>query len=364
MKIDAHIKGTLFRSFAVVLLLAVGLAIGFSHKALALTSLQATPTPGKEDTSIFISWAQGGAEIDYSISVLDDQGKVAYKIPQRFGDGGFIGNRTTVDGLKPSTTYTVNVSASIGGGVKTTTVQTAAQATPVPVTPPPAGSSGSTCTPTTRSSCTNSAACADPAQGNGVWQKDPTDNSFACFSKTLADGCSESAIGKCTQSECPTMNGVWQKDPADNAFICASKPTSSTGDAGTPVDTTTTTTPTTGSSSGGSVACGDGTTAVDATKCASVPDAAANGGNCSDINQCDLFAKYLNPFIRLMSALVGVIVVISIILGGIQYGSSAGDPQKATQAKARIRNSIIALLVFLFLYAILNFVIPGGLFHG
>ena len=91
-------------------------------------------------------------------------------------------------------------------------------------------------------------------------------------------------------------------------------------------------------------------------------DPAVNGGNCSNVQHCDLITKYVNPLINFLAALVGVAVVISIVIGGIQYGSSAGDPAKVTAAKNRIRNAIIALVTFLLLYALLNFLIPGGLF--
>jgi len=105
------------------------------------------------------------------------------------------------------------------------------------------------------------------------------------------------------------------------------------------------------------VTCTDGS----APPCDTNADPAATGGNCANLAHCDLISKYINPFINFLSALVGVAVVISIVIGGIQYGSSAGDPQKVTAAKNRIRNAIIALLTFLFLYALLNFLIPGGL---
>ena len=88
---------------------------------------------------------------------------------------------------------------------------------------------------------------------------------------------------------------------------------------------------------------------------------AESSGDCSNINQCDLINNYVNPLVNFLAALVGVGVVTSIVIGGIQYSSSAGDPSKASAAKNRIRNAIIALVAFLLLYGMLNFLIPGGL---
>lgn len=84
--------------------------------------------------------------------------------------------------------------------------------------------------------------------------------------------------------------------------------------------------------------------------------------NCNK-NNCDLIAEYINPFISLLAAAFGTIAVISIILGGIQYITSEGDPQKTASSKRRITNTIVALIAFLFLYAFLEFLIPGGVFN-
>jgi hypothetical protein len=88
---------------------------------------------------------------------------------------------------------------------------------------------------------------------------------------------------------------------------------------------------------------------------------AALGSACPNISSCDLITKYVDPFINFLAILVGIGVVTSIIIGGIQYSSSAGDPGKASAAKNRIRDAIIALVTFLLLYGMLNFLIPGGL---
>ena len=64
----------------------------------------------------------------------------------------------------------------------------------------------------------------------------------------------------------------------------------------------------------------------------------------NQIGCVNLVKKYLDPLVKLLSALVGVFVAISLVVGGIQYSSSAGDPSKVTQAKKRIGEAIFALL--------------------
>lgn len=84
--------------------------------------------------------------------------------------------------------------------------------------------------------------------------------------------------------------------------------------------------------------------------------------NCTTSN-CDLVKTYLDPTVNVLSSMVALVVVASIIWAGIQYTSSEGDPQKVAKAKSRITNSIIAFLVFILLYAFLQFIIPGGLLN-
>jgi hypothetical protein len=64
--------------------------------------------------------------------------------------------------------------------------------------------------------------------------------------------------------------------------------------------------------------------------------------------------------IRFLSAGVGLVVIASIVYGGIQYTMSRGDPQATAAAVDRIRNSLLALLLFIFAYAIIAYIIPKG----
>jgi len=99
-----------------------------------------------------------------------------------------------------------------------------------------------------------------------------------------------------------------------------------------------------------------------ATDCTSV-DPAASGKCTSDSNSCDFVGKYINPAIKLLTGAVGVVAVISIIYAGIQYTTSAGDPKRVSDAKNRITQTVLALLAYAFLYAFLQFLVPGGIFN-
>jgi hypothetical protein len=90
-----------------------------------------------------------------------------------------------------------------------------------------------------------------------------------------------------------------------------------------------------------------------------------NGGVCVKGGNAAAGQKiydWLTLFINFLSAIVGIIVVGSIIWAGIQYSSASADPQKVSAAKNRIKNAVLALVAYLFIYAFLNYLIPGGLF--
>jgi hypothetical protein len=79
-------------------------------------------------------------------------------------------------------------------------------------------------------------------------------------------------------------------------------------------------------------------------------------------SSCDLIKKYLNPIVTFLVGVPALVATISLVIGGIQYGSSADDPQKVAAAKSRMYNAILGLLGFVFLWSFLQFIMPGGVF--
>jgi hypothetical protein len=66
--------------------------------------------------------------------------------------------------------------------------------------------------------------------------------------------------------------------------------------------------------------------------------------------------------IRFLSVGVGLVVIASVVYSGIMYSVSQGNPEKTAQAKSQIQTAIIALIFYLFIFAIVQFLVPGGLF--
>lgn len=77
-----------------------------------------------------------------------------------------------------------------------------------------------------------------------------------------------------------------------------------------------------------------------------------------------LYAKYLNPAIALLSAIMGLVVVIAIVYGAFEYTTSNGDPQRAAAGRQKIINALLGLVAFILLYTFLQFIVPGGFLNG
>ena len=71
--------------------------------------------------------------------------------------------------------------------------------------------------------------------------------------------------------------------------------------------------------------------------------------------------NYIFILINVLSAILGIVITISIIIAGIQYSASAGNPQAVEASKKRITNAALALLTFAFMYGFLQWIVPGGI---
>lgn len=73
-----------------------------------------------------------------------------------------------------------------------------------------------------------------------------------------------------------------------------------------------------------------------------------------------LILKYSVDLINILSAVAGMAIVGSIMIAGYQYMTARDNPGQIEAAKKRIVWALVALGLFIFMYAILDFLIPGG----
>lgn len=88
----------------------------------------------------------------------------------------------------------------------------------------------------------------------------------------------------------------------------------------------------------------------DLTACEEIGDQGTRGN--------DLMTT-LNVIINVAIGVIGFVAVVMIIVGGLQYTTSAGDAAKVTKAKNTIMYGVIGLVVALLAFAIVNFILTN-----
>lgn len=96
----------------------------------------------------------------------------------------------------------------------------------------------------------------------------------------------------------------------------------------------------------------------------------AGEGNCASDTAFSFNGKKENVGIRdlaveifrFLSAAVGIAVVAGIATGGIMYSLASGNPSKTQKGMTIIINSVLGLVLYLLMFAIINFLVPGGVF--
>lgn len=86
---------------------------------------------------------------------------------------------------------------------------------------------------------------------------------------------------------------------------------------------------------------------------------AANSALCEQANPSgnnDKFNKVIENITNTLLFAIGIISVIMIIVGGLKYTTSDGDPAKAKSAKNTVLYAVVGLVIAVLAYAIVQFV--------
>lgn len=112
----------------------------------------------------------------------------------------------------------------------------------------------------------------------------------------------------------------------------------------------------TASAASATLKCGGATTSIiGGTVCGNAtPD---GSGQTSAIYAVLLFV------LNIMTAGVGILAVGGIVYGSILYASSGSKADQTKKAISVISNTVIGVAAYGFMYLVLNFLIPGGIFQ-
>lgn len=80
---------------------------------------------------------------------------------------------------------------------------------------------------------------------------------------------------------------------------------------------------------------------------APLPDVAADPGR-------------LNDFFNYVIGLIAIVSVLMVVIGGVNYILSSGDPAKANRAKNTIIYALVGLIIAMSAYALVAFVIGAA----
>jgi|GEM_PF-1320063 len=80
----------------------------------------------------------------------------------------------------------------------------------------------------------------------------------------------------------------------------------------------------------------------------------------TDISENPIF-YYLRQILIFLAGGVGLAVVGGIVAGSYMYITARANAAQVEKGKNVIINSVVGLLLFIFMYAILQFLIPGGI---
>ena len=94
--------------------------------------------------------------------------------------------------------------------------------------------------------------------------------------------------------------------------------------------------------------CGDNT----------IPQSVRDAAGC-DNSSSNALPTVVQNLLNVVIGITGIIAVIFIIIGGVQYMTSTGDAGKITKAKNTILYAVIGLVVVILAFAIVNFVIAN-----
>lgn len=95
----------------------------------------------------------------------------------------------------------------------------------------------------------------------------------------------------------------------------------------------------------------------DVCTCDGVADSVREAAGCGNNTSKDGLPNAVIAIINVIISISGILAVLFIIVGGVQYMTSQGDVAKIQKAKHTILYAVIGLIIVILAFAIVNFII-------
>lgn len=94
-----------------------------------------------------------------------------------------------------------------------------------------------------------------------------------------------------------------------------------------------------------------------------VDDSTSAGGAINiDKGAKSKFVARVSSYIKWFTLGLGILAVFFLVISGIQYAAAQDNPQAVAGAKTRIYNVVIGIVIYAFMFGLLQWLIPGGVF--
>jgi hypothetical protein len=90
---------------------------------------------------------------------------------------------------------------------------------------------------------------------------------------------------------------------------------------------------------------------------------AINGSNCVDKGttvEDNIIVVWLSSIIKFLTVGVGIAATGGVVYGGFLYLTAQGNASKTQKGVATIINALIGVALYALAFAIINFIVPGG----
>ena len=99
-----------------------------------------------------------------------------------------------------------------------------------------------------------------------------------------------------------------------------------------------------------------------APQCSVLPSSiCANTTTANDTSSSPII-QILVWVLRILTGAIGIAAIGALVFAGILYSSAGNNTAQVTKAKTIIRDTVIGLVAYGFMFILLNWLIPGGIF--